>query len=165
MHQDQVTGLHDNFGAVHGDLAHARARQRARWPRRTRISRDAQLREIVQALPELEWSPEQIAAHLRLTYPDVSSWHVCHETIYRALYDGGKGGLSRTLTAKLRTDRPLRRHRRRADARRSRFVAPAQLIDRRPIDLPRAFRTALIRLAYAASCPFVHSSSASWGDL
>jgi IS30 family transposase len=80
----------------------------------------------------LEWSPEQIAGHLRLAYPERRSWHVCHETIYQALYHGGKGGLSRTLTAKLRTGRPLRRHRRRSDVRRPRFVAPAQLIDSRP---------------------------------
>ena len=116
-----------------GDLAHARARQRARRPRRTRISRDGQLQAIIQTLLELEWSPEQIAGHLRVTYPDRASWHVCHETIYQALYHGGKGGLSRTLTAKLRTGRPLRRRRRRADRRRSRFVAPTQLIDQRPV--------------------------------
>lgn len=72
---------------------------------------------------EDEWSPEQIAAYLRTVYSDQPSWHVCHETIYQALYHGGKGGLSRTLTAKLRTGRPLRRHRRRADVRR-RAVMP-----------------------------------------
>jgi IS30 family transposase len=34
---------------------------------------------------ELEWSPEQIAAHLRQADPDRPAWHLCHETIYRAL--------------------------------------------------------------------------------
>ncbi|MFC7986603.1 IS30 family transposase [Streptomyces sp. NPDC057336] len=58
--------------------------------------------------------------------------HLCHETLYRALYQGAKGGLSRTLTRKLRTDRPLRKKRRRSDQRMPRFVAPAVLIDRRP---------------------------------
>jgi transposase, IS30 family len=124
------TARHDR--CYDGDLAHARARQRARRPRRTRIGRDEQLRELVASLLGLEWSPEQIAGHLRLAYPERRSWHVCHETIYQALYHGGKGGLSRTLTAKLRTGRPLRRHRRRSDVRRPRFVAPAQLIDSRP---------------------------------
>ncbi|WP_233517894.1 hypothetical protein [Geodermatophilus marinus] len=66
---------------------------------------------------ELEWSPAQIAAHLREAYPNRSEWHLCHETIYQALYHGGKGGLSRTLTKKLRTGRPLRRRRRSAVAR------------------------------------------------
>ena len=55
-----------------------------------------------------------------------------HETIYEALYHGGKGGLSRQLTKKLGTGRPLRKRRRRPDERRTRFTAPAVLIDLRP---------------------------------
>lgn len=52
-----------------GDLAHARARQRARRPRSTRLTYDQTLRQVVQQLLEQDWSPEQIAAHLRVTYP------------------------------------------------------------------------------------------------
>ncbi|MFF4795640.1 IS30 family transposase [Streptomyces sp. NPDC001276] len=122
---------HDG-GVYDGDLAHARAHQRLRRPRTGRLLRDAQLRAEVQAKLELEWSPEQIAAHLRRAWPDRPEWHLCHETIYQALYQGGKGGLSRTLTKKLRTGRPLRKRRRRAHQRTPRFVAPALLIDHRP---------------------------------
>jgi transposase, IS30 family len=100
------------------DLAHARARQRARRMRRTRLIRDVELRQLVQSKLELEWSPEQIAAHLRSAYPDRRDWHLCHETIYQGLYHGGKGGLSRELTRRLRTGRPLRKRRRRAHERR-----------------------------------------------
>lgn len=63
-----------------GDLAHDRARERARRRRRARLAHDAQLRDEVQAKLELEWSPEQIAAWLRATYPGRVTWHVCHET-------------------------------------------------------------------------------------
>jgi IS30 family transposase len=80
----------------------------------------------------LEWSPQQIAAHLRVAYPDRPDWHLCHESIYQALYQGGEGGLSRQLTRPLRTGRPLRKRRRRPDTRRVRFVAPALLLDHRP---------------------------------
>ncbi|MFI7706187.1 helix-turn-helix domain-containing protein [Nonomuraea sp. NPDC049480] len=52
-------GVHDS------DLAHARARQRARRPRQGRLLEDEQLRAEVQAKLELDWSPEQIAAYLR----------------------------------------------------------------------------------------------------
>nr|WP_245233694.1 IS30 family transposase [Micromonospora parva] len=86
----------------------------------------------VQAKLEEDWSPQQIAAWLRQAYPDQPSWHVCHETIYQALYRGGRGGLSRQLTRRLRTGRPLRKRRRRADPRRCRFVAPTLLIEHRP---------------------------------
>ena len=123
---------HDN-GVYDGDLAHARARQQALRPRRTRIGSDAQLRAVVQAKLELEWSPAQIATHLRRDYPDRPAWHLCHETIYQGLYHGGKAGLSRKLTTRLRTRRPLRKRRRPAQARRGvRFVAPARLIEHRP---------------------------------
>jgi IS30 family transposase len=122
---------HDR-GCYDGDLAHARARQRARRLRDARLGRDDALRAVVLARLEEDWSPEQIAGHLRAAYPEQRSWHLCHETIYQALYHGGKGGLSRALTRRLRTGRPLRKRRRRADARRIRFIAPAVLIDSRP---------------------------------
>ena len=122
---------HDR-GVYDGDLAHARARERARRPRRGRLIEDPRLRAVIQGKLELEWSPEQIAAHLRAAYPGSPRWHVCHETIYQALYHGGKGGLSRQLTARLRTGRPLRKRRRQPCERRIRFIAPALLIDHRP---------------------------------
>ena len=100
--------------------------------RRCRLAQDAALRDAVQTKLELEWSPEQIAAWLRDTYPGQPSWHVCHETIYQALYHGGKAGLTRDLTCRLRTGRPLRKRRRRTDQRAIRFIAPARLIDHRP---------------------------------
>jgi len=115
-----------------GDLAHARARQRAGRCRVSRLTVDGELRSVVQDKLELEWSPEQIAAWLRIAFPQRPSWWICHETIYQALYRGGYGGLSRELTRKLRTGRPLRKRRRRADERSPRFVAPALLIGHRP---------------------------------
>jgi IS30 family transposase len=115
-----------------GDLAHARTRERLRRPRRSRLLIDQELRDLVQAKLELEWSPEQIAAWLRQTHPDRPGWHVCHETIYQALYLGGRGGLRRQLTRRLRTGRPLRRRRRSATQRQTRFVTPGRLIDQRP---------------------------------
>ena len=55
-----------------------------------------------------------------------------HETIYQALYHGGKSGLSRQLTRRLRTGRPQRKRRRRPNQRQVRFVAPTLFIDLRP---------------------------------
>jgi len=114
-----------------GDLAHARAREGTRRPRGSRLLADVEPAGVVQAKLELEWSPQQIAAHLRATYPDRAAWHVCHETIYQALYNGSSG-LSRQLTRRLRTGRPLRRRRRRPDRRQVRFLVPSVLIDHRP---------------------------------
>jgi transposase, IS30 family len=123
---------HD-VGGYDGGLAHHRARERARRPRAGRLARDPVLRALVQAKLELEWSPEQIAAWLRRDYPARRAWHLCHETIYQAVYHGGNHGLTRQLTVKLRTGRPLRKRRRRAQERATRFVAQGCLIDDRPL--------------------------------
>ncbi|MFF0110819.1 IS30 family transposase [Streptomyces hirsutus] len=122
---------HD-YGLYDADLAHHRCRERAGRPRRAKLAVDPELRAEVQAKLNPEWSPEQIAAHLRTQWPDRPERHLCHESIYRALYQGAKGGLSRTLTRKLRTGRPLRKQRRRSDQRMPRFVAPVVPIDHRP---------------------------------
>lgn len=124
---------HDVAG-YDGDLAHSRARERLERPRGGRLKSEPGLREAIQAKLELEWSPEQIAAWLRTEHPDRPRWHVCHETIYQALYNRGRSGLNRQLTKKLRTGRPLRKRHRRAHERTPRFIAPALLIDHRPLE-------------------------------
>jgi IS30 family transposase len=122
---------HDK-NAYDADLSHARARDKARRERAGVLVRDPELRELVRAKLEDTWSPQQISSWLRTEYPERREWHVCHETIYQALYLGRKGGLSRALTAKLRTGRPLRKRRRKTSERTTRFLAPALLIHSRP---------------------------------
>ena len=107
---------HD-VGGYDGDLAHSRAREPLERPRGGRFVTEPGLREAVQGRLKLEWSPEQIAAWLRTEYPHRPRWHVCHETIYQAPYNGPKDGLSRQLTMKLRTGAPARR----------RVTAPVQI--------------------------------------
>jgi IS30 family transposase len=97
-----------NGGVYDSDLAHARARERASRRRAGRLAVDGELRAVVQEKLDVEWSPEQISAWLRVEHPDQTRWHVCHETIYQAVYNPARGGLSRQFTKKLRTGRPLR---------------------------------------------------------
>ena len=122
---------HDR-GVYDADLAHARARDNARRERAGVLVGDQELRHLVATKLDDTWSPQQISAWLRSEFPDRPDWHLCHETIYQAVYLGRKGGLSRALTAKLRTGRPLRKRRRKAVERVPRFVAPAVLIHCRP---------------------------------
>ncbi|MGK8558811.1 IS30 family transposase [Nocardia gipuzkoensis] len=121
---------HDR-GRYDANLAHARAAQRAGRRQRGRLMSDPELRAVVQAKLECEWSPEQISVWLRREHPGRRSWHVSHETIYQALYNAEKSGLSRTLTKRLRTGRSLRRRRRRADRRSVRFITASNLIEAR----------------------------------
>jgi transposase, IS30 family len=121
---------HD-VGGYDGDLAHSRARVRLERPRGGRLASEPGCERPIQAKLELEWSPEQIAAWLRTAYPERPRWHLCHETIYQAL-QRGEGGLNRQLTKQLRTGRPLRKRRRRANERTPRLIAPALLTADRP---------------------------------
>jgi len=84
------------------------------------------------------WSPEQIAARLRLDYPDDPSMRISHEAIYQALYIEGRGGLAREHVACLRTGRALRtpRARSRRERRNHRgFITPDVTLDRRPAEV------------------------------
>ena len=124
--------LRHDKGIYDAHLAQARARARGARPGRSRLAQDHELRVVVQDKLEVEWSPEQIAAHLRAVFPDQPERQLCHETIYQALYRGARGGLSRKLTRRLRTGRPLRKRRRSSTERRTRYVLAHQRIDQRP---------------------------------
>ena len=80
------------------------------------------------------WSPQQIAARLRLDYPDDGSMRISHEAIYQALYVQGRGALKRELTQCLRTGRALRVPRARTQSRGKSFVTPEVLISERPAE-------------------------------
>ncbi len=82
-----------------------RTRARRPRPKGGKIGANLLLREIIQHHVGMKWSPEQISHHLRLSFPDQAEMHVCHETIYQALYVQGRGELRRELIKALRTGR------------------------------------------------------------
>jgi IS30 family transposase len=107
----------------HGGRATYRARPadaaawaRARRPKRCRLARAPRLRRVVAAKLACDWSPEQIAAWLRRTYPDRPAMQVSHETIYRTLFIQSRGALKRELLQHLRRGQVRRQPRRPAVA-------------------------------------------------
>jgi len=117
-------------------VAQDEADRRARRPKTAKLLAHPPLREYVQAkLTGAEhFSPEQIAHRLVLDYPDDEHMRICHETIYRALYVQGRGGLRRELTACLRTGRTLGKPRRRVEQRRER-IKDKVMISQRPAEV------------------------------
>ena len=81
------------------------------------------------------WSPQQIAARLRLDFPDDASMRISHEAIYQALYVQGRGALRRDLSACLRTGRALRVPRARTRGRGKTFVTTEVMISQRPAEV------------------------------
>lgn len=91
--------------------ADERAWDRARRPKLCRLALNGRLRCIVASKLALDWSPEQIAGWLKLTYWDDESLQVSHETIYRSLFIQTRGVLKKELQKHLRTQRVFRQSR------------------------------------------------------
>jgi IS30 family transposase len=96
------------------------AEQRAKRPKPVKLAVDGPLRAAVQDALRRKWSPGQISASLKRTFPELPEMWVSHETIYQALYVQSRGALKRELAECLRTGRVLRKPRRQAQARRER---------------------------------------------
>ena len=92
--------------------AHQRAREQARRPKTPKLA-CPRLAARVSAWLADWWSPQQIAARLRIECGGDPMMRVSHETIYQALYVQGRGELRRELARCLRTGRAKRRRRHR----------------------------------------------------
>jgi IS30 family transposase len=92
----------------------------------------------VQTRLEQFHSPAQIAAALRLDFPDDPEMWVSHETIYKAIYVQGRGSLRRELHTCLRTGRALRKPQRRVGERRGRIPNMVNISERPPEVADRA---------------------------
>lgn len=89
------------------------AKRRLEIPRRQRfLQADSWLWETVVELLRLKWSPDQIAEHLKETYPQDMEKHISHEAIYQAIYVLPRGTLRTELTDCLRQSHRHRRKRR-----------------------------------------------------
>ena len=101
-------GGYDDYRAAQADEC---AWRRARRPKRCKLAGSPQLRGVVAAKLQLDWSPQQIAGWLKRAYPGDESYHVSHETIYRSLFVQARGVLKKELQQHLRSKRTIRRAR------------------------------------------------------
>ncbi|MDP2772341.1 MAG: IS30 family transposase [Nocardioides sp.] len=97
-----------------------------------KLARNPALAALVTAALEDEHSPEQIAARLKMDFPDDEDMHVSHEVIYQALYVQGRGELRRDLHKRLRTGRTLRKPRRAVGQRRAKMPGMVSIAERPP---------------------------------
>jgi IS30 family transposase len=125
---------HPGNGQYRPHAAQARADARRPRPKPGKIGQNAELRAYIQGHLHQRWSPEQICQSLRKSFPERPEMHVCHETIYQALYVQGRGELRRELTRALRTGRAMRKPRRLAQQRQPRYSTPMVMISERPAE-------------------------------
>jgi IS30 family transposase len=91
--------------------ADARALEQARRPKPAKLASCPRLRAEVERRLRERWSPQQIAARLRVDFPHDREMRVSHETIYQSLYVQSRGALRRELASQLRLGRSRRRSR------------------------------------------------------
>lgn len=98
------------YRAVNAHRSALRVRAR---PKRAKLAVRGRLRVLVLRLLRKRWSPQQIAARLRVDFPDRPEMWVSHETIYQAIYLQSRGNLRAELTRQkaLRSGRVARRSR------------------------------------------------------
>ncbi len=80
-------------------------------PKVCMLANHRKLRTIVASKLILDWSPEQISAWLKVSYPRNESMRVSHETIYRSLFIQARGVLKKEPIQHLRSKRLIRRSR------------------------------------------------------
>jgi transposase, IS30 family len=98
-------------GRYRACAADRRAVRLLRRPKPAKLARCPRLREAVESKLELRWSPQQIAAWLKISYPHDPEMRVSHETIYLSLFVQSKGALRKELARYLRRGRARRRPR------------------------------------------------------
>jgi IS30 family transposase len=99
-------GRHGGRIRYRAGLADGAAWARARRPKLCRLARARKLRRLVAGKLARHWSPEQIAEWLKRTYPETTSLHVSHETIYRTLFVQSRGVFKRAVLQHLRRRPP-----------------------------------------------------------
>jgi transposase, IS30 family len=67
--------------------AHSRATVRRARHHRCRVEASDQLGTMVAELLLRRWSRQQISRHLHHRFPDDPSMRMCHESIYRDVYE------------------------------------------------------------------------------
>jgi IS30 family transposase len=110
--------------------AQARAEERTRRPRPSKLAQDGPLREYVAKGLDDGASPEQISHRLRAEFPDDEGMRVSHETIYQAVYVQARGGLRREVERALRRGGTRRRPRREDGRRRARVLDMTSIRER-----------------------------------
>jgi IS30 family transposase len=101
-------GGHERYRAAEADR---RAWRKARRPQACKLARNRELAAEVAEMLKADWSPEQIAGHLKRAHPDAEDRRISHESIYLTLFIQARGALRRELVAHLRRSKSLRRPR------------------------------------------------------
>jgi IS30 family transposase len=125
----------DQYCAVQAGAAYKRRRKRSVRPLKL-TSNQALYDKVLSWLVQRKWSPEQIAATLKIRYCGQPAMYVSPETIYAHIYAYPRGGLRKLLVQSLRRGKSKRGPRGSKDSCYSSLkMAPEQRIGHRPAEV------------------------------
>jgi IS30 family transposase len=101
-------GGRDAYRALVADAA---AFKRARRPKSSKLAANPELRGVVAAKLDDDWSPQQIAQWLRREFRGDAAMRISHESIYRDLYMPSRKVFDASMFHLLRSKRSIRRPR------------------------------------------------------
>lgn len=108
------------------------AETRASQRHRQRKLDHVRLWNFVREKLTLRWSPEQIVTMLMQEFPDDTTMHVSHESIYTYIYVLPKGALRKELIRYLRQHKKLRKNRKRSTDQRGSIPNMISIEERPP---------------------------------
>jgi transposase, IS30 family len=99
----EVSRLRYNPSSYRATFAQAVAVRKRKHPKTHKLQTNERLRLYVEAkLLNEHWSPQQIAARIKLEYPNDITMRISHETIYTYVFCLARGSLKKELKATLR---------------------------------------------------------------
>ena len=120
------------YCATRAGKDYQRRRQRSVRPRKI-VNNPALCRFVESRLIHQKWSPEQIAATLKKSFPEQPAMHASPETIYAHIYAYPRGEFRKLLAQSLRRGKSKRGPRGTKDSNYSSLkIAPEQMIGNRP---------------------------------
>ena len=136
VHSTLSREVHRNGGrqSYRAADAEAAAVRRRRRPKPGKLAGSPALRAEVEALLQLDWSPQQISAWLKREYSERPQMQISPETIYVSLYVQGRGSLRAELTKHLRTRRTYRRAKNEIRRQGPKMLSDPIMISQRPAE-------------------------------
>jgi IS30 family transposase len=115
--------------------ADKRALDRALRPKLCKLQKGNPLTKLVEAKLLDDWSPEQIAGWLKITYPLSPEMLISHETIYKSLFVPSRCVFDKAALTHLRSKRKLRHGKRSSNKGVYKGIIDAKTIHNRPSEI------------------------------
>lgn len=106
-------------------------------PKKCKLKKDTPISLLVEAKLLDDWSPEQIAGWLKLTYPSSPNMRVSHETIYKTLFVPSREIFDKEALTHLRSKRKLRHGKRSTTKGIYKGIIDAKTIHERPSEIEK----------------------------